>query len=75
VLAPADVLQTLRARPAVEIPASEDPVAYARELYADLHQLDQAAADRIVVSAPPTGAEWVAVHDRLWRARAGSRPR
>ena len=75
VLAPASVLQTLRAQPAVEIAASEDPVAYARELYADLHQLDQAAADRIVVSAPPAGPEWTAVHDRLRRAQAGSRPR
>jgi len=75
VLAPAAVLQALRAQPAVEIPASEDPVAYARELYADLHQLDQAAADRIVVSAPPTGGEWAAVHDRLRRAQAGSRAR
>jgi L-threonylcarbamoyladenylate synthase len=75
VLAPAAVLQTLRAQPAVEIPVSEDPAAYARELYADLHQLDQAAADRIVVSAPPASPEWTAVHDRLRRAQAGSRPR
>jgi L-threonylcarbamoyladenylate synthase len=75
VLAPAAVLQTLRAQPAVEIPASEDPATFARELYADLHQLDQAAADRIVVAAPPAGTEWTAVHDRLQRAQAGSRPR
>ena len=75
VLAPAEVLQTLRAQPAVELAASEDAVAYARELYANLHQLDQAAADRIVVSAPPNGPEWTAIHDRLRRAQAGSRPR
>jgi L-threonylcarbamoyladenylate synthase len=72
VLAPAAVLQTLRAQPAVEIPSSEDPAAYARELYADLHQLDQAGVERIVVAAPPDGPDWAAVHDRLRRARAGS---
>jgi L-threonylcarbamoyladenylate synthase len=75
VLAPAAVLRTLRAQPAVEIAASEEPVAYARELYANLHQLDQAVADRIVVSAPASGPEWAAIHDRLRRAQAGSHPR
>ncbi len=75
VLAPAAVLQTLRAQPAVQMSASEDAEAYARELYANLHELDQAAAERIVVSAPPTGPEWTAIHDRLRRAQAGSRPR
>jgi L-threonylcarbamoyladenylate synthase len=75
VLAPAAVLQTLRAQPAVEIAASEDPVAYARELYANLHQLDQAGAERIVIASPPDGPDWVAIHDRLRRARAGSRGR
>ncbi len=75
VLAPAAVLQTLRAQPAIQMSASEDAVAYARELYANLHELDHAAAERIVVSAPPTGPEWTAIHDRLRRAQAGSRPR
>jgi L-threonylcarbamoyladenylate synthase len=75
VLAPAAVLQALRAQPAVQLPAPEDAVAYARDLYANLHQLDQAAADRIVVSAPPASPEWMAIHDRLRRAQAGSRPR
>jgi L-threonylcarbamoyladenylate synthase len=75
VLAPATLLQALRAQPAVEIAASEDPVAYARELYANLHELDQVTADRIVVSEPPSGPEWTAIHDRLRRAQAGSRSR
>lgn len=75
VLAPADVLATLRAAPAVQLPAPEDAEAYARDLYANLHELDHAAADRIVVSAPSTGPEWTAIHDRLRRAQAGSRPR
>jgi L-threonylcarbamoyladenylate synthase len=75
VLAPAAVLQTLRAQPAVQIAASEDAVAYSRELYANLHELDQAGVERIVVSAPPDGGEWTAVNDRLRRAQAGSRSR
>ena len=62
-------------QPAVQIAAPDDAEAYARELYANLHELDQAAADRIVVSAPPDGPEWTAIHDRLRRAQAGSRPR
>jgi L-threonylcarbamoyladenylate synthase len=37
-------------------------------LYAALHQLDAANLDRIVVEMPPDGNEWIAVHDRLWRA-------
>jgi len=75
VLAPAAVLATLRAAPAVQLHASEGAEAYARELYASLHELDQAGAERIVVSAPPAGPEWTAIHDRLRRARAGSHPR
>jgi L-threonylcarbamoyladenylate synthase len=75
VLAPAAALQSLRAPPAVQLPAPDDAVAYARDLYANLHELDHAAADRIVVSAPPAGTEWTAIHDRLRRAQAGSRSR
>lgn len=50
------------------IPA--DPVAYARALYAELHQCDEAGAARVIVEAPPTGPEWAAIHDRLRRASA-----
>jgi L-threonylcarbamoyladenylate synthase len=71
VLAPADVLKTLRAQPAVQVAASDDPVVYARDLYAHLHALDAAGVERIVVAAPATGGAWDAVHDRLRRARAG----
>ncbi|HET9012632.1 MAG TPA: L-threonylcarbamoyladenylate synthase [Gemmatimonadaceae bacterium] len=74
VLAPAAVLQTLRAQPAFRLSAPEDPVAYARDLYANLHRLDEAGAERIVVAAPPAGGEWDAIHDRLKRARSDSRP-
>jgi len=65
------VLATLRAAPAVQLPASEGAEAYARELYASLHELDQAGVERIVVASPPDGPDWTAVHDRLQRARAG----
>ena len=45
-----------------------DSVSYSAQLYAALHQLDQAGLDRIVVEAPPTSDEWLAVNDRLRRA-------
>jgi L-threonylcarbamoyladenylate synthase len=48
-----------------------DAEAYARALYAELHQCDEAGAELIIVEAPPTSAEWRAITDRLSRA-AGS---
>lgn len=45
-----------------------NPRTYARSLYASLRQLDQAAAEVIVVEAVPSGADWTAVADRLQRA-------
>ena len=74
VLAPQGALATLRALPASSIAAPEDAAAYARDLYANLHRLDAVGADRIVVTAPPPGPAWAAIHDRLKRAQAGSRP-
>jgi L-threonylcarbamoyladenylate synthase len=47
-----------------------DPLAYAAQLYAVLHQLDHAGVDRIVVALPPDTEEWLAVRDRLRRAAA-----
>ncbi len=47
---------------------SADPAVYASNLYDMLHQLDQMGLDRIVVSLPPQGDAWSAVHDRLRRA-------
>ena len=41
---------------------------YGRRLYAALHRLDAAGADRILVVRPPAGPDWLAVHDRLRRA-------
>ncbi len=45
-----------------------DPVAYATELYAALHFLDEVGVDRIVVTLPPQTEAWLAVRDRLQRA-------
>ena len=49
-----------------------DPVAYGHDLYAALRRLDHAAADLIIVEAPPVSAAWQAVNDRLQRAAHGS---
>ncbi len=54
------------------IVASDDPLRYAHDLYANLRKLDDAGAKRILVEAPPPAPEWEAVNDRLARAAAGS---
>jgi L-threonylcarbamoyladenylate synthase len=54
---------------ALQLPA--DPAAYAAQLYAALHHLDDANVDCIVVALPSSGEEWLAVHDRLRRASTG----
>jgi L-threonylcarbamoyladenylate synthase len=46
--------------------------AYAHDLYGNLRALDAAGATRLLVEVPPTAPEWLAVHDRLGRAQAGS---
>jgi L-threonylcarbamoyladenylate synthase len=48
------------------------PADYAHDLYASLRALDGHAAAALLVEAPPAGAEWLAVLDRLGRAQAGS---
>jgi L-threonylcarbamoyladenylate synthase len=45
-----------------------DPEAFARALYAELHQCDDAGADVIIVEAVPETDEWRAISDRLKRA-------
>jgi L-threonylcarbamoyladenylate synthase len=45
-----------------------DAEAFARALYAELHQCDEAGAELIVVETPPSGEEWRAITDRLTRA-------
>jgi L-threonylcarbamoyladenylate synthase len=46
---------------------ADDPAAYARDLFATLHRLDDGGIDRIVVEAVPAGDAWAAVADRLRR--------
>jgi L-threonylcarbamoyladenylate synthase len=48
-----------------------DAEAFARTLYAELHQCDELGAELIVVEAPPDTSEWCAIADRLKRASAG----
>jgi L-threonylcarbamoyladenylate synthase len=45
-----------------------DPEAFARALYAELHQCDDAGAEVIIVEAVPETDEWQAIADRLKRA-------
>lgn len=52
--------------------AAQDPAVYARELYAHLRALDKLGADLMLIEAPPPGAEWEGVNDRLRRAAFGS---
>ena len=47
-----------------------DAVAFARAIYAELHQCDEAGAELIVVEALPDTPEWRAIGDRLGRAAA-----
>ncbi len=49
-----------------------DPCGYASALYAALRELDQAAADLIVVEELPGTPAWAAVTDRLRRAACGA---
>ena len=46
---------------------ADDPAAYARDLFATLHRLDDAGVERIVVEAVPHGDAWAAIADRLRR--------
>lgn len=45
-----------------------DVRAYSSQLYAELHRMDAAGVDRIVVAAVDAGPKWEAVRDRLMRA-------
>jgi L-threonylcarbamoyladenylate synthase len=47
-----------------------DAEAFARAIYAELHHCDEAAADLIVIEAPPESPEWSGIADRLRRASA-----
>ena len=47
-----------------------DAAAFARAIYAELHQCDEAGAELIVVEALPEDPDWRAIADRLRRAAA-----
>jgi L-threonylcarbamoyladenylate synthase len=47
-----------------------DATAFARAIYAELHECDAAGAELIVVEALPDAPEWRAIADRLQRAAA-----
>jgi L-threonylcarbamoyladenylate synthase len=47
-----------------------DAEAFARAIYAELHQCDEAGMEHIIVEAVPDTVEWRAVADRLRRAAA-----
>ncbi|MBX3734184.1 MAG: threonylcarbamoyl-AMP synthase [Verrucomicrobiae bacterium] len=51
----------------------DDPEAFGRALYAQLHRCDDAGAGWILVEAPPATPEWAAIADRLRRAGAPAR--
>ena len=57
---------------ALRIVLPSDAAGYSAQLYAALHRFDDAGLDRIVVETPPTGDDWLAVHDRLRRAAEAS---
>jgi L-threonylcarbamoyladenylate synthase len=47
-----------------------DAEAFARAIYAELHECDEAGAELIVVEAPPDTPEWHSIADRLHKAAA-----
>ena len=53
---------------AAHSPMAVSPQAYAHDLYAALRNMDHAAADLIVVEAPPSDPAWQGINDRLRRA-------
>jgi L-threonylcarbamoyladenylate synthase len=54
--------------PALPVPMPDDPAAYARRLYAALHELDDAGCTIALVERPPDTPAWHGVRDRLTRA-------
>jgi L-threonylcarbamoyladenylate synthase len=55
-----------RIAPVIRMP--DDPAGYARRLYAELHELDDAGCELILIDQPPDTPAWAGVRDRLRRA-------
>ena len=70
VLAPAAALRDPGPPVLLRLVAPAAAADYAQQLYALLHRLDSAGAQRILIAWPPSGPDWEAVHDRLQRAQA-----
>ena len=49
------------------VECENDASAYARTLYARLHDMDALKADRIVIVLPPQDEAWSVIRDRLLR--------
>jgi L-threonylcarbamoyladenylate synthase len=47
-----------------------DAAAFGATLYHALHELDASDVERIIVTRPPEGGAWQAIHDRLARAQS-----
>ncbi|MEX0714348.1 MAG: L-threonylcarbamoyladenylate synthase [Pirellulales bacterium] len=65
---PGDPAEHLPGLVRIEMPGEAAP--YSAQLYAALHSLDAAGVERIVVTLPPDGEDWAAVHNRLARMRS-----
>jgi len=50
------------------IPMPNNPSAYARALYATLHDLDASGSAIVAIERPPFTDAWAGIHDRLSRA-------
>lgn len=70
VMASRAVLDELMGEPTMVIESPSDLHQYGRDLYENLHRLDRAGAQRILIELPPQLPAWAAINDRLGRAAA-----
>lgn len=70
VMASEAVLAALAVKPAFSLVSPAALHEYGASLYENLHELDAAKADRILIELPPQTPDWAAVNDRLGRAAA-----
>lgn len=70
IMAPADQMKETPSNVLKWFASEETPQAYARSLYARLHDMDAVGADYILIVMPPVNDDWAAVLDRLGRAAA-----
>jgi L-threonylcarbamoyladenylate synthase len=46
----------------------DDPATFAKQLYAEMHEADEAGWDWLAIASPPDTVEWSGIRDRLRRA-------